>query len=218
MTANLDSCACPGGVIFSVLPFLMRYQFLVETYETELLKVASVWSMFHDDDLSFRPHPTDPRGRSVREHMVHQCVSEDNWFKNMFGIDVGAPPLPKSETRMEFIRRYAEDACRRLDALRLKDDAWWEAEASFFKVQRPRTWIMVRRVAHTSHHRGQQIALLRMLNREIYSNYGPTADTGGLAQSQAQVIYAYADLKALLSGESKALLPPRPTASISERP
>jgi uncharacterized damage-inducible protein DinB len=196
----------------------MRYQFLIETYETELLKVVSAWSMFQDQDLHFRPHPTDPRGRSVREQMVHQCVSEDNWFKSMFGIDVSAPPLPISETRMEFIRRYAEDAGRRLAALQTKDEAWWEKEVPFFKVRRSRAWIMVRRVAHTSHHRGQQLALLRMLNREIYSNYGPTADTGGLAQNQAQVIYAYSELKSLLAGEPKAPLPARTAASVSERP
>jgi len=195
----------------------MRYQFLIETYETELLKVVSAWSMFQDDDLKFRPHPTDTRGRSLREHMVHQCVSEDTWFKSMFGIDVGAPPLPSSETRMEFIRRYAEDAGRRLLALRKKDEPWWEEEVPFFKVRRSRAWIMVRRVAHTSHHRGQQMVLLRMLNREIYSNYGPTADTGGLAQNQAQVIYAYSDLQSLLAGKTKAPLPARPPVSVSER-
>src|SRR5882672_6202943 len=61
--------------------------------------------------------------RSVREQMVHQYMSEDGCFKNMLGIDVGAPPLPVSETRMEFIRRYAEDAGRRLEALRSKSDA-----------------------------------------------------------------------------------------------
>ena len=41
-----------------------------------------------------RPRHGDPRGRSVHEQMVHQCVSEDLWFRNMLGIDVGAPPLP----------------------------------------------------------------------------------------------------------------------------
>ena len=43
----------------------MRYQFLVGTYETERLKVLSVWSMFRDGDLPIRPHATDTRGRSV---------------------------------------------------------------------------------------------------------------------------------------------------------
>ena len=56
----------------------------------------------------------------MREQMVHQCVSEDNWFRSMLGIDVGAPPLPRSETRFEFIKRYAEDSAKRL-AGRLRD-------------------------------------------------------------------------------------------------
>ena len=30
----------------------MRYDFLIETYETERIKVISAWSMFTDKDLS----------------------------------------------------------------------------------------------------------------------------------------------------------------------
>src|SRR5688572_19748089 len=100
-----------------------RYQFLVDTYETEILKVASTWSSFLDEDLPVRPHPSDRRGRSVREHMVHQCMSEDAWFRNMLGIDVGAPPLPDPETRMAFILRYTEHAGKRLEVLRSREDA-----------------------------------------------------------------------------------------------
>src|SRR5215468_1044725 len=96
----------------------MPYAFLVETYETERLKVLSAWAAFEEADLPLRPHPTDPRGRSVREHMVHQCVSEDTWFKSMLGLDVGAPPLPEAETRLAFLGRYAADSRRRLEALR----------------------------------------------------------------------------------------------------
>lgn len=33
----------------------MRYDFLVETYETERIKVLSVWSEFRDGDLLVRP-------------------------------------------------------------------------------------------------------------------------------------------------------------------
>src|SRR5437773_12055471 len=86
----------------------MRYEFLVETYETERIKVVSVWSEFRDHDLPARPRDGDARGRSVQEQMVHQCVSENLWFVNMLGIDVGAPPLPATETRLEFMKRYAE--------------------------------------------------------------------------------------------------------------
>jgi hypothetical protein len=81
----------------------MRYQFLIDSYETERLKVLSVWSMFQDEDLLKRPHPIDRRGRSVIEQMVHQCVSEDLWFRTMLGVDVGLPPLPPREARAEFI-------------------------------------------------------------------------------------------------------------------
>src|SRR5712691_1885303 len=104
----------------------MRYAFLVETYATERVKVVSVWSEFRDEDLPVRPRDEDPRGRSVLEQMVHQCGSEDLWFRNMLGIDVGAPPLPVSETRLEFMKRYTEDSGKRLAALEVKDEAWWE--------------------------------------------------------------------------------------------
>ena len=196
----------------------MRYQFLVDTYETERLKVLSVWSMFQEDDLPIRPHPTDPRGRSVLEQMIHQCVSENLWFKNMLGIDVDAPPLPANETRRDFVHRYAEDSAKRLAALREKPDLWWEQEAAFFNVPRTRAWIVTRRIAHTSHHRGQQMAMLRMLGRDVHSNYGPTADTGGLMQNNAPVTYAYADEIALLNDEPKAPLPGPGDKPATERP
>jgi len=92
----------------------MRYDFLIETYETERIKVITAWSMFTDNDLPVRPNVSDPRGRSLHEHMVHQCVSEDFWFRTMLDIDVGAPPLPKEEVRLEFMRRYEEDSDKRL--------------------------------------------------------------------------------------------------------
>src|SRR5262245_17705729 len=138
----------------------MRYDFLVESYETERMKVLSVWSEFGDEDLPVRPHSRDPRGRSVHEQLVHQCVSEDTWFRTMLGIDVGAPPLPTRETRLEFMRQYADDSGKRLSVLHQKDDLWWEEHVRFFDVQRSRAWVMTRRLTHTSHHRGQQMAML----------------------------------------------------------
>jgi uncharacterized damage-inducible protein DinB len=181
----------------------MTYDFLIESYESERVKVVSVWSEFRDGDLTVRPRKDDSRGRSVQEHMVHQCVSEDAWFRNMLGIDVGAPPLPELETRLEFMKRYAEDSGKRLQRLRQTDECWWESLSPFFNVQRTRAWVMTRRLTHTSHHRGQQMAMLRMLGRDLHSNYGPTADTGGLMQNNAPTIYAYVSLEALLEGESR---------------
>src|SRR5205085_4072007 len=128
----------------------MRYAFLIDTYETERLKVVSAWSEFKDEELPARPRVGDPRGRSVLEQMVHQCVSEDLWFRNMLGIDVSAPPLPQRETRIEFIRRYAEDSGKRLAVLEAKEEDWWEAKTTFFDVPRSRAWVMVRRMTHTS--------------------------------------------------------------------
>jgi len=196
----------------------MRYEFLIETYATERVKVVSVWDEFRDQDLPMRPREGDPRGRSVHEQMVHQCVSEDLWFRNMLGIDVGAPPLPGPESRMEFIRRYAEDSGKRLAALQEKAESWWEEEAQFFDVRRSRAWVMVRRMTHTSHHRGQLMAMLRMLGSELHSNYGPTADTGGLMQNHAPTIYAYESLEELLSGGEKRKLPGAGGKAVTERP
>jgi uncharacterized damage-inducible protein DinB len=199
----------------------MRYEFLIETYASERVKVISVWSEFRDEDLPVRPHSGDPRGRSVHEQMVHQCVSEDLWFRNMLGIDVGAPPLPTAETRMEFMKRYAEDSGKRLAELQHKQDGWWEEEVTFFDVKRSRAWVMTRRMTHTSHHRGQLMAMLRMLKREVHSNYGPTADTGGLMANHAPTIYAYRSIDDLLEGESaggaKAKLPESGGKAVTER-
>jgi uncharacterized damage-inducible protein DinB len=181
----------------------MEYQFFVDTYRTERIKTLSVWSMFTDDDLFIRPHPFNKKDRNPLEHMVHQCVSEDKWFCNMFGIDVDAPPLPEKETRLEFIKRYAEDSEKRYEMLKTRDKDWWEVKVSFFDTRRSRTWIMLRRIAHTAHHRGEQTAILRMLGRNVHSVYGPSADSGGLPQNDAKTIYAYPDIKSLIEGESK---------------
>ena len=200
----------------------MRYEFLVETYATERIKVVSVWAEFRETDLGVRPRTDDARGRSVHEQMVHQCVSEDLWFRTMLKIDVGAPPLPAIETREGFVQQYVEDSGKRLTALQQKDEAWWESDTSFFDVKRSMAWVVTRRIAHTAHHRGQQMAMLRMLGRDLHSNYGPTADTGGLMQNHAPTIYAYSSLEALFVGENaggaKARLPGVGEKAVTERP
>jgi hypothetical protein len=77
-------------------------------------------------------------------------------------------------------------------------------------------------MTHTSHHRGQLMAMLRMLGHDVHSNYGPTADTGGLMQNHAPTIYAYASIESLLSGEehggAKAKLPGPGEKAMTERP
>src|SRR5688572_5279315 len=98
---------------------MSAFSFLADTYETERLKILSVWSQIPDDQMRFRP---EPRARSPLEHMVHQCMSEDAWMRNMLGIDVGLPALPAHETRLAFIDHYASVSAARLVALRHKPD------------------------------------------------------------------------------------------------
>lgn len=200
----------------------MEYTFLVDTYNIERLKTLNVWSMFADNDILIRPHPLNKMDRNPLEHMIHQCISEDKWFCTMFAIDVSAPPLPEKETRLEFIKRYAEDSGKRLEILKKKDKAWWEQEVSFFETTHIRAWIMVRRIAHTAHHRGEQTVLLRMLGRETHSVYGPSAFTGGLPLNNASTIYAYSDIQSLIEGESKGglktELPGPGNNPVTERP
>ena len=196
----------------------MRYQFLVDTYESEITKSLSVWGMFRQEDIRVRPHPADPRGRNLHEHMVHQCVSEDLWFKRMFGITVVESPLPAAENSAGFTAAYAEAAGLRLAALRGKPESWWEEETTFFDVPRSRLWVMTRRLTHSAHHRGQQTTLLRMLRQSLHSTYGPTPDTGGLASNRAPTIYGWPDLAAVLEGGEKAPLPGHDTQPCTERP
>ncbi len=200
----------------------MVYEFLVDTYDIERLKTLNVWSMFPDKDLQVRVDALSRRERNPLEHMIHQCLSENKWFVNMLGIDVGMPPLPEEETRLAFIQHYAEVSGRRLAALKTRDTAWWEQEVAFFDIRKPRAWIMVRRVAHTAHHRGEQATLLRILGRPVHSIYGPSIDTGGLPDNGALTIYAYPDIESLIEGETrggrKAALPGPGDKPSTERP
>jgi uncharacterized damage-inducible protein DinB len=196
-----------------------RYDFLLETYETERIKTLSVWSEFFDADLHFRP---EPRARTPLEHMVHQCVSEDTWFKNMLGITLDLPTLPAEETRLAFLRHYADASAQRLERLKGMPERWFEETIRFFDVERTRIWVLTRRIAHSAHHRGQLTVYLRVRGYALYSTYGPTADTGGLFQNGAPVIYRYSSVAALLEAEARGgerpLLPGPGDKSPTERP
>ena len=195
------------------------YAFFLETYRTEALKTLSVWSQFSDADLEFRP---EPRARTPHEHMVHQCVSEDAWMRTMLGIQVEKPALPSNETRLAFLEHYGAVSAARAARLAAADAAWWQAEATFFDTRRSRAWIFLRRIAHSAHHRGQLTVYLRLLGKSLYSTYGPTADTGGLAVNGARVVYRYADGDELLAAERAGgrsrPLPGTGSKPTSERP
>ena len=183
---------------------MSRYDFLIETYRTERIKTLSVWSQVPDDRLSFRP---EPRARTAHEHMVHQCLSEEAWMVKMLDISAGLPALPAEETRQSFLEHYAAASVQRLIALEQKPDGWFEAETRFFDTTRSRAWVLTRRLTHSAHHRGQLTAYLRIWGQPLYSTYGPTADTGGLAVNGATVVYRSTDVEALLKGAEAPPLP-----------
>jgi hypothetical protein len=83
-----------------------------------------------------------------------------------------------------------------------KAEEWWEGRTNFFVVERTRLWVLTGRFTHSSHHRGQQTALLRMLGRDLHSTYGPTTDTGGLFINHAPTVYAYPNQEVLLAEEA----------------
>lgn len=64
----------------------------------------------------------------------------------------------------------------RLVFLAKQEEPWWLEEVPFFDVVRQRIWIFWRRVLHTAHHRTQLTVYLRLLNKNVPSTYGPTAD------------------------------------------
>lgn len=198
---------------------MSRYEFLVESYRTERLKTLGVWAQIPDASMDVRP---EPRARTAHEHMVHQCVSEDTWMKNMLGVTVSGTALPASETRQAFLAHYAVTSSERLAQLEQKPDEWFEADTTFFDVTRSRAWVLTRRLTHSAHHRGQLTAYLRVWGQPLYSTYGPTADTGGLFQNKAQVIYRYGSVDELLTGEAEGgrrpLLPGPGDHSPTERP
>jgi len=157
------------------------YGFLLDTYETEILKTVGIWSAFPDTAMEFRP---SPRSRSVIEQFEHQVQSEGRWMTGMLGVDTG-DPNPAQKAKQGYIEKYRSDATRRLEILRMKPDEWWRETANFFDVVRSRSWIMTRRITHSAHHRAQLIVYLRLLGLPVPSVYGPTADTGG------KVVYRY---------------------------
>ena len=182
------------------MPQANPWQFFAESYDTERLKTLSVWSEFREDDLRFR---CAERARTPLEHMVHQCVSEDTWMRNMLGLETPLAVLPAQETRLAFMLHYAAASSTRLERLAAMPPEWWTGETRFFDVGRSRAWVFLRRIAHSAHHRGQLTVLLRLLGRPLYSTYGPSADTGGLFMDRAPTVYRYASVEALLAAEAE---------------
>ena len=86
---------------------------------------------------------------------------------------------------MLFRSKYRADAEQRLELMRGKPDEWWRETTRFFDVTRTRAWVVTRRITHSTHHRGQLVVYLRLLDLPQPSVYGPSADTGD------KVIYSF---------------------------
>ncbi len=161
-----------ASVPLSVAP---EFQHLLDTYAGETNKVAAVWSAFTAADLDYRPHP---RAATVGEILKHQLLSE----RRFFGEFLGTPEPPPAEILPAIMRpeacitRLVELAAPRLIFCARRPAAWWHSRVPFFDVERERIWIFWRRILHTAHHRTQLTVYLRLLDRQVPSTYGPTAD------------------------------------------
>src|SRR5579872_4717651 len=67
-----------------------EFQHLLDTYASEINKVASIWSAFTLADVDYRPHP---RASTVGEILKHQLLSE----RRFFGEFLGTPEPPPGE-------------------------------------------------------------------------------------------------------------------------
>jgi uncharacterized damage-inducible protein DinB len=153
----------------------IAFQYLVDTYASETNKTASVWRMFTDEDLGWRPHP---RSSTVGEIMKHQLLSERRFFAEFLGSTepAAASVLPEEQTVDGLSARLVELALPRLSWLAALHEGDWLQTTKFFDVERERIWVFWRRVLHSAHHRTQLTVYLRLLNRSVPATYGPTAD------------------------------------------
>ena len=73
------------------------FQHVLDTYAGETNKVFSVWRLFRDEDLTFRPHP---RSSAVLDILKHQLLSERRFFAEFLGAPEPAPLviLPAEQT------------------------------------------------------------------------------------------------------------------------
>jgi uncharacterized damage-inducible protein DinB len=147
----------------------------VDTYASETSKTASVWCRFEDHELGFRPHE---RSMTVAEIMKHHILSERRFFGEFLGFP--EPPaasiLPPFETVAAFVQRMTELAEHRVQRLADQPESWWTETVPFFDVTRQRSWIVLRRILHSAHHRTQLTVYLRLMGKPVPAVYGPSAD------------------------------------------
>jgi uncharacterized damage-inducible protein DinB len=151
------------------------YQHLIDVYVSEINKVASVWRLFDDGVLDYRPHP---KSMCVRDNFKHELLSSRRFFGEFLGLSEpdASTVVPTPITVEACVARLADLARARLPGLARQQQEWWDRSVTFFDVERPRVWVFWRRVLHTAHHRTQLTVYLRLLDRPVPAIYGPTAD------------------------------------------
>src|SRR5262245_23012422 len=151
------------------------HQHVVDTYVSEINKVAMVWRAFDDALLDYRPHA---KSTSVVDIFKHELLSGRRFFGEFLGLPEpdAAAIVPAPITVETSIARLRDLARARLPHLAAASVAWWDTPVKFFDVERTRIWVFWRRVLHSAHHRTQLTVYLRLLNRPVPSIYGPTAD------------------------------------------
>ncbi len=165
------------------------FQHALDTYAGETNKLISIWMVFEDRDLSFRPHP---KSSTVEEIMKHELLSQRRFFAEFLGTAElsAANVLPDPASVTAYWHRLRDLALPRLAFLANQKQDWWLEEVSFFDVRRERIWIFWRRILHTAHHRTQLAVYLRLLNRIVPAVYGPTADVSWTGADPTQTVEA----------------------------
>jgi len=150
-------------------------QHIVDTYASEINKLGSVWRSFDDGVLGYRPHA---KSMTVGEVFKHELLSARRFFGDFLGLPepAAAAVVPSPMTVDAAVAQLFDRAQARLPLFASASSAWWDEIVPFFDVQRPRVWIVWRRVLHSAHHRTQLTVYLRLLDRPVPSIYGPTAD------------------------------------------
>jgi uncharacterized damage-inducible protein DinB len=187
MPVNYEFVAIPDSEIPCVPQPV--FQHMLNIYASETNKVISVWRCFDLPDMAFRSHPRSP---TVLDIMKHQLLSERRFFGEFMAVP--EPPaldvLPAGQSPHDYWVRMRELAYPRMAYLAVQNESWWLEEVPFFDVARQRIWIFWRRLLHTCHHRTQLTVYLRLLNKEVPSTYGPTADVTWKGADPTQTVEA----------------------------
>jgi len=165
------------------------HQHLLDVYASEINKTASVWRVFDDNVLDYKPHP---KSTAVGDVFKHELLSGRRFFGEFLGLPEpdAASVVPAPIAVDSCVARLGELARGRLTRLALAPETWWREDVTFFDVERPRVWVFWRRVLHSAHHRTQLTVYLRLLDRPVPPIYGPTADVSWLGADPTRTVDA----------------------------